>query len=243
MPTGRVASDVAELERALLGMDRASAVRILAGPAAEIAGATGLDGQRPLSMPLDRVDGLLVPAFHSIGNDWAAGRLALSQVYAASRMADEIVGSVEPTARPRRVPAPKIGLATLEDRHELGKRIVSMTLRAVGYHVRDYGAGITAESLADHAAADELDVLLVSTLMLRAALRVEALVTELDKYARRPRVIVGGAPYLFDDSLWHEVGADAMGRSAADALDLVGAAPAQDVHLPSHDAEDEGLTA
>ena len=36
------------------------------------------------------------------------------------------------------------------------------------------------------------------------------------------RVIVGGAPFLFDDKLWREVGADAMGRNAAEAVALVG---------------------
>jgi methanogenic corrinoid protein MtbC1 len=218
--------DLADLERALLGMDRTTAARVLAGPAApEIVGVPGLDGARMPPIPVERIDGLLVPALRSIGNAWGAGRVALSQVYMAARVADEIVAGIEATARPHRSPAPKMGLAVLEDRHELGKRIVSMTLRAVGYPVHDYGAGITVESLAEHAAADELDILLVSTLMLRSAIRVEALRKELDTYARRPRIIVGGAPYLFDEGLWHEVGADAMGRSAADAIELVGDAP------------------
>ena len=61
--------------------------------------------------------------------------------------------------------------------------------------------------------------------MLRSAFRVEALRKELETFTRRPRIVVGGAPYLFDASLWKEVGADAMGRSAADAIELVGEAP------------------
>jgi methanogenic corrinoid protein MtbC1 len=32
---------------------------------------------------------------------------------------------------------------------------------------------------------------------------------------------VGGAPFLFDDQLWQEVGADAMGKSASDAVAIV----------------------
>ena len=35
------------------------------------------------------------------------------------------------------------------------------------------------------------------------------------------KVVVGGAPFLFDDQLWQEVGADAMGKSAADAVAIV----------------------
>ncbi|MFN8631588.1 MAG: cobalamin-dependent protein [Chloroflexota bacterium] len=218
--------DLADLERALLAMDRLAAARLLAGPLAhEIVGVPGLDGARMPPIPVERVDGLLVPALRSIGNAWGAGRVALSQVYTAARLADEIVAGIGTSGRPFRSPAPRIGLAVLEDRHELGKRIVSMTLRAVGYPIHDYGAGISAESLAEHAAADELDILLVSTLMLRSAFRVEALRKELDGLPRRPRIVVGGAPYLFDASLWKDVGADAMGRTASDAIDLVGDAP------------------
>jgi methanogenic corrinoid protein MtbC1 len=32
---------------------------------------------------------------------------------------------------------------------------------------------------------------------------------------------VGGAPFLFDNQLWQEVGADAMGNSAAEAVTIV----------------------
>jgi methanogenic corrinoid protein MtbC1 len=32
---------------------------------------------------------------------------------------------------------------------------------------------------------------------------------------------VGGAPFLFDDRLWQEVGADAMGKSASDVVAIV----------------------
>jgi len=35
------------------------------------------------------------------------------------------------------------------------------------------------------------------------------------------KVVVGGAPFLFDEELWREVGADAMGRSASDAVAIV----------------------
>lgn len=213
---------IAALERALLAMDRVTAYRVLAGREAADPGAIpGLDGARIAPIPLERLDALLVPVLRSIGNGWGAGRVALSQVYMSARIAEEIISRSEPADRPVRIAAPVIGLATLEDRHELGKRIVALTLRAAGYPVIDYGAGIGADDLAERAQADRVEILLVSTLMLRAAMRVEALATRLGESATRPHVVVGGAPYLFDDSLWKEVGADAMGRSASDAIDLV----------------------
>ncbi len=35
------------------------------------------------------------------------------------------------------------------------------------------------------------------------------------------RVIVGGAPYRFDDQLWRDVGAHAVGLNAGDVVTLV----------------------
>jgi methanogenic corrinoid protein MtbC1 len=35
------------------------------------------------------------------------------------------------------------------------------------------------------------------------------------------KVVVGGAPFRLDDQLWKEVGADAMGREASEALDII----------------------
>jgi len=35
------------------------------------------------------------------------------------------------------------------------------------------------------------------------------------------KVIVGGAPFRFDSSLWKEVGADAFGYNASDAFDII----------------------
>jgi trimethylamine corrinoid protein len=42
------------------------------------------------------------------------------------------------------------------------------------------------------------------------------------------RIVVGGAPFRFDAELWRQVGADAMGRTAADALDIVATLSAEE---------------
>ena len=57
--------------------------------------------------------------------------------------------------------------------------------------------------------------------LLPAALKVKAVRAALDARGSRVRIAVGGAPFLFDPELWREVGADAMGRSAADAVAIV----------------------
>jgi trimethylamine corrinoid protein len=114
-----------------------------------------------------------------------------------------------------------MAIAVLEDHHLLGKRIVYAVLRASGCDLRDYGHGISVRDLCKRTLADDLEILLISTLMLRAALRVKDVTAHLASSGARTRVVVGGAPFLFDDELWREVGATAMGRSAGEAVGLI----------------------
>ena len=69
--------------------------------------------------------------------------------------------------------------------------------------------------------SDRLRVLLISVLILPSALKVREVCAQLKAAGSDVKVVVGGAPFLFDDMLWREVGADAMGRSASDAVAIV----------------------
>ena len=198
---------VMQLTNALMALDRVSAATV-------ITKAVSTDGYLTIA------DDLITPALDAIGEAWDRGEASLAQVYVAARVCEEMMKAVAPVSAPR-VAQPRIGLAVLEDHHELGKRIISGTLHATGRTPIDYGAGITAADLAARAVDDNLDILLVSTLMLRAALQVEHLVKALRAGGSHTLVAVGGAPFRFDSTLWREVGADAMGRTASDALALV----------------------
>ena len=66
-----------------------------------------------------------------------------------------------------------------------------------------------------------MKILLISTLMLPAALRAKEAIAQIKKALPETKVIVGGAPFNFDPLLWKEIGADAMGPTASDTLELV----------------------
>lgn len=195
------------LEQALLDADRpAVAAALDAARAQENGGA---------------VDRVLVPVLERIGAAWEQGRLALSQVYMAGRICEDLAAKILPLAGPARTAGAGVAIAVLEDHHLLGKRIVTATLRSAGWPIQDLGHGMSAEALAARATGSAVRVLLVSTLMLRAALRVGELVRLLRAASAPVRVVVGGAPFRIDRELWREVGADAMGATASDALALV----------------------
>jgi len=170
--------------------------------------------------PLAAVERLILPALEAIGRDWERGDAALSQVYMSGRLCEALVERVLPPGDPDRKDQPRAAIAVLEDHHLLGKRIVHAVVRASGFELADFGRATVDELLA-RVRAERVEVLLVSVLMLPSALRVRDLCAGLRAAGLPVKVAVGGAPFLLDPGLWREVGADAMGRNAADAIALL----------------------
>lgn len=194
---------------ALLDVDRQAARRLL-------------ESACQSAEPRDALDYLVKPVLECIGNRWEAGELALSQVYMSGRICEELIDKLLPDMSQNDAGSqPRVAIGVLEDHHALGKRIVLSVLRASGIPVSDYGCGLEVDELVHRSAAGNIQVLLVSALMLRSALRIKDLVTAL-RAARLPvRVVAGGAPFVFDRRLAEEVGADAVGYSASDAVAIV----------------------
>jgi methanogenic corrinoid protein MtbC1 len=203
----RTGDELAEFETALLALDRLAATRVLIRPGSDVT-------------PMQRIERIVIPTLEKIGQDWETGRLALSQVYMSGRICEEIVDQLLPPAVAPRKGDPVMALAVLEDYHLLGKRIVYSTLRASGYQLKDYGRR-DAGSLVESAAADGIEILLISTLMLPSALRVAKVKEGLEKAGSRAKVVVGGAPFRLDAKLWQDVGADAMGATASDVVPII----------------------
>lgn len=171
--------------------------------------------------PIQTVEQLVVPALEQIGLAWEAGEVALSQVYMSGRFCEELVEKALPPSDPDRKHQPRSAIVVLSDHHMLGKRIVYSVMRASGFELFDYGR-MDTDQLVERALADKISVLLISVLILPSALKVREVCERLKKVNSEIKIIVGGAPFLFDAQMWKQVGADAMGHNAADAVSIVG---------------------
>lgn len=170
--------------------------------------------------PLEVAEQCLAPVLEQMGEAWENGQLALSQIYMASRISEELVERILPPPREMRGAAPRIALALLEDHHMLGKRLVQSALRLAGIPVLDWQR-VTVGGLVTCAVRERPDLILISTLMLRAALHVRDVRDGLDRAGLNIPIYVGGAPFRLDPLLWREVGASAMGANATEAIRLV----------------------
>lgn len=204
-------NEILEFVEKLIEIDRLGAEQIF----------NSVREQRNMSQTVDH---LILPALERIGQGWEEGSIALAQVYMSSRICEELM-----TLVPFPDPAPtqakhtehaRMALAVLDDYHLLGKIIVSACLRASGYTFYDYGR-VTAQELAKKIEEDSIDIILISALMLRSALQIKELKRLLDKTGSSTRIVVGGAPFRFDSLLWQEVGADAVGVNATEAVAII----------------------
>jgi len=170
--------------------------------------------------PIRVVEEIVVPALSEIGMGWQNGRLALSQIYLSGRICEELVDGILPPSDPDRKHQPRQAIVVLNDYHLLGKRIVYSLMRASGFELFDYGR-MNVDELVQRVIADNIRILLISVLMLPSALKVREVRDKLDASGSQVLIAVGGAPFLFDPLLWQEVGADAMGKSASEAVAIV----------------------
>jgi methanogenic corrinoid protein MtbC1 len=198
---------VPELEQALLSLNRVAAMSILNDTVAP-------------GKPIQALERLVVQTLERIGAGWEEGRVALSQVYMSGRIIEDLLEQILPHETSLSRQHPPMAIAVLEDYHLLGKRLVYAIVRAAGFELLDYGR-MEEDSLVARVETDRVEILLISTLMLASALRVQELRQRLNHKGLKVKLIVGGAPFRFDPQLWREVGADAMGLHAAEALEII----------------------
>ena len=134
---------------------------------------------------------------------------------------EELIDQYLPKTETKRKDIPLMAIAVLLDHHALGKRIVYSVLRSAGFEVLDFGQGLSVESLIAKTIESEVEILLISTLMLPSALKVKEVISTLKAQGCKVKVIVGGAPFRLDPALWQAVGADADGKNASSVIKTI----------------------
>jgi methanogenic corrinoid protein MtbC1 len=170
--------------------------------------------------PFIRMEAVIAPVLEAIGTSWQNGDTALVQIYFSSKICEGIVLKLFGESAHEFASVPKIAVATLEDFHQLGAKVVRMSIQSAGQKVIDYGR-MDVAALAEKVSNDGTEYLLISTLMLRSALKVEELRKALDSKGCKVKIIVGGAPFRFDWSLWRKVNADFTAASPILALEFI----------------------
>jgi len=205
---------------AIFDTDRAAALKVV-----DTAIAQGVS-------PEDIVFKVVFPAIEamitSISTNFDAN---LAQHFMTSQIGADVVEKMIPLFKksPEAMGSVVIGTSP-GDFHGLGKRIVIGCLNALMVDVTDLGLNVAPERFVDEALAHRAQVIAISSMMVHTArgkngcLKVRQILQERG-LEDRIKIVVGGAPYRYDQNLYQVVQADAWAENGITAgkviLDLI----------------------
>lgn len=157
-----------------------------------------------------------------IGNAWVQGEIPLTTIYVTAKMSEEITAMLSYSSEKGIEKKDyRIVLGTMrEDFHSLGKNLVKQFLSPF-FEVVDLGTNVDTNVFVEKAQEVEADIIAVSALMMNAVNKIPNLRELIDtaSWKKKPKLLVGGAPFTINPRLHHKVGADAYAASAFHAVE------------------------
>lgn len=172
--------------------------------------------------PLEILEKGLGKGIKKVGDDFGAGTCFLPELIGAADVMKESMAILDERIRAEgktRKSLGRIVIGTVKgDIHDIGKSVVAAVLQANGYDVMDLGIDVEEEKFIKAATEHNADCVAMSSLL---TLSIQAMGTVIQKLKEaglrdKVKVIVGGAPVTQEFA--DEIGADAYGCDAADAV-------------------------
>jgi corrinoid protein of di/trimethylamine methyltransferase len=164
----------------------------------------------------------LLSAMESIGQEFKKGQLFVPEVLLAARAMNAGLSVLEPHLSASESHARgKILLGTVYgDLHDIGKNMVGIMLRGVGFEVVDLGINIPVHDFVRKVAELKPDILGMSALLTTTMPQMKMVIEGMDKAGLRDRVkiMVGGAP--LSKTFARQIGADGYAADAGEAVEV-----------------------
>ncbi len=147
----------------------------------------------------------------------------LPEVIMAARAMQAGLAVLEPELR--RTPVKDKGTVVAgtvyEDMHDIGKNLVVMLLKGMGFNVIDLGMNVSPQRFVQSVRETKADVVAMSCLLTTTMMSMKKTIDALKAAEIRDqvKVIVGGQPIT--QSFADQIGADAYARSAGEVADVV----------------------
>ncbi|MDT8272239.1 MAG: cobalamin-dependent protein [Desulfomonilia bacterium] len=155
-----------------------------------------------------------------VGDKFESGEYFLADLVMAGEVVREAMPVLQEKMNPDMTAArERVILATVQgDIHEIGKNIVGLILSANGFEVIDLGVDVSASKIIDTARTTGARLIGLSALLSTMVGSIRDVVEASAKAGLRNQVkiVIGGA--CTSDDLRREMGADAYGETAIDAL-------------------------
>ncbi len=172
--------------------------------------------------PFDGVEKGLGEGIRMVGDDFGAGIIFLPELTMAADVMKQGIAildrAIKASGEARRATG-KVVIGTIKgDIHDIGKSVVAAVLQANGYDIIDLGIDVDIDRFVDAVAENKPDVLGISTLLTLPLMDMGRVIVRLGEAGLRGdvKVIVGGCPVTQEFA--DEIGADAVGFNAQDAV-------------------------
>jgi corrinoid protein of di/trimethylamine methyltransferase len=172
--------------------------------------------------PLDAINDGFVRGINHVGDGFSRENMFLPELVLAGEAMKAAIGVLEPEMARRGTERQLHGKVVLTaapgDIHDIGKSLVGTMLSASGFQVFDLGVDVPIAAVVDKAGEVDADIVGMSALLTTTMAGQREVVLALGSAGLRAtvKVMVGGAPVTPE---WaEEIGADAFGRDAIDAV-------------------------
>jgi len=172
--------------------------------------------------PVDAIEKGLARGIMKVGDDFGEGVVFLPELIMAAdvmKQGTEILDERIRSAGTERKTLGKIVIGTVKgDIHDIGKSVVAAVLQANGFDVTDIGTDVAVEDFIKAVRTHEAQCLGMSTLLTLPLQIMGEVIERMKGEGLRDtvKVMVGGCPVTQEFA--EEIGADAVGFDAADAV-------------------------
>jgi corrinoid protein of di/trimethylamine methyltransferase len=177
--------------------------------------------------PADTIERGLTEGLGAVGDRWARGGAFITEVMLSAAALKAGLRILEPVLARRGITRKTLGhvlLGTVKgDIHDIGKSIVGAMLVAAGFEIRDLGVDVSPQKFVEEVLRIKPKIVGLSALLTVSMPAQKEVIGALDQKGLRneARVMIGGAPVT--EAWAREIGADAYGEDALDAIKKEGA--------------------
>jgi 5-methyltetrahydrofolate--homocysteine methyltransferase len=173
--------------------------------------------------PASILDDGLIAGMNVVGERFKRHEIFLPDVLLAARAMYAGMDLLKPLLIEEGIPSMgRVVIGSVQgDLHDIGKNLVGIMLQGAGFEVVDLGRDVAPEQLVEAAGNSDALVIGMSALLTTTMPVMNDVVERIEKEGLTGKVktIVGGAPV--NEQFAREIGADAYGYDAANAVDRV----------------------
>lgn len=167
---------------------------------------------------------VITPAMRELGRMWHLNQVSVGQEHYCTAVAQMVMAQLFPTIfdGDRQPLGRVVSVCVAGELHEIGARMVADLFEMNGWDTVFLGSDVPKSSIVDTLVETDAEVLAISATLAANLGHVSELIETVrqEPACAAVKILVGGAAFAVEPSVWQRVGADGWAPDAGDALAL-----------------------